>query len=481
MRLLGPLTLLVWFGSGASGQPPLFEDVTQDAGLGQQVISWGIAVADMDGDGALDLLFANQEEDTTVLKQTAGFVFDPVLLGDGGQVNAGVEVVAPGDVDGDGDLDFLTARWGGTPTLWLNNGNLDLADITEQAGLTLEAPCRSAGAAWGDVNGDGALDLCLGRADLGDMLFLGHGDGTFTDVTAQANLGGPSGTEGLTFVDADNDGDPDLFCARNQARCALYLNDGTALTDQAPTLGIAARGANFGQVFFDMDNDGDLDLYLIRGGWETEPNRLYRNLLSETGVLGFQPATLEAGLGDEGMGWGCAVGDVDLDGDEDLFLNNHNGPSHLLLNNGDGTFTDDTPGDMVQMGSGCLGAVLADLDDDGDLDLVVRVLDGLDRLFRNTTNTGNWLKVRVRLTNGNTFGYGAHVMVYRAGQLDQPAGFVAMREISLHQGWCSVPPPEAHFGLPGNARYDVLVNAPGGIRLTALGVAAGQTVELRGP
>ena len=481
MRLLGAVALLIWLAGAASAQQPLFEDVTHDAGLGQQMLAWGIAAADMDGDGTLDLLFANQEEDTTVLKQLGAFVFDPVLLGDGGQVGAGVEVVSPADVDGDGDLDLLTARWGGKPTLWLNNGHLDFADVTQQAGLALEAPCRSAGAAWGDVNGDGALDLCLGRSDLGDMLFLGHGDGTFTDVTAQAKLGGPSGTEGLTFVDVDNDADPDLLCSRNGGRCALYLNDGKALTDQAPTLGVAARGASLGQVFFDMDNDGDLDLYLIRGGWETEPNRLYRNLLSETGALGFQPATLEARIGDEGMGFGCAVGDVDLDGDEDLFINNHNGPSHLYLNNGDGTFTEDTPGDLVQMGSGCLGAVLADLDNDGDLDLVVRVLDGPDRIFRNTTNTGNWLKVRVHLTNGNTFGYGAHVMVYRAGQLDQPAGFVAMREIGIHQGWCSVPAPEAHFGLPADQRYDGVAVAYGGIRLTATNVAAGQTVELRGP
>ncbi len=316
------------------------------------------------------------------------------------------------DFDGDGHLDLYLVQSGPLPLaadrssappneLWLGRGDGTFVDATLQSG---EGAHRGygQGVACGDVNGDGHLDLYV--TNLGpDVLLLGDGRGGFSDGTAAAGLSDPRWTAGATLFDADGDGDLDLyvtayldydlhdpqFCGEQKPGWRSYChpdhypgvvdrfwrNDGSGAFEEATTAaGLSdSAGKGLGVLASDLDQDGDLDLYVANDSVE---NRLWWN----RGDGSFEDGTLTSGTGVNtfGMteaGMGLASGDLDGDGRLDLYVTNFDDESNTLYrNDGDGFFTDAT--DRVglegptRMPVG-FGTVAADLDDDGDLDLVV--------------------------------------------------------------------------------------------------------------
>jgi hypothetical protein len=328
------------------------------------------------------------------------------------------------DLDGDDDLDLYFVQSGplpiGTPLadgpgnrLYLNDGLGVFRDATAESGDAADTG-YGMGVIAGDVDGDGDLDLYV--TNLGpDRLLLNDGAARFTEATAAAGLGDPRWTGAATFFDADLDGDLDLYVAgyvqvdlddpiwcgdrlpghRSYCHPDAYVGladrfwrnrgDGTFVED---TLGagfgnVAEPGKGLGVLATDFDGDGDLDLYVANDSVE---NTLWINRGDGT----FEDATLISGTGVDAQGrteagMGLASGDVDGDLDLDLLVSNFDDESNTLYrNDGDGFFTDVTVRAGLEGPSRLpvgFGTVLADFDDDGDLDLAVangHIIDNIE-------------------------------------------------------------------------------------------------------
>ncbi len=283
------------------------------------------------------------------------------------------------------------------------------------------------GAAAGDVDGDGHVDLFTTRFDDTDLLHLNQGDGTFSSTgSVLAGFTQDMQTNGAAFADIDNDGDLDLFVSTvRESRYLLYVNDGTGhFTEEA-----ALRGAdvddgelNGGQsvAVGDYDGDGWLDLHICEWGSSQAHARILRNRgPSAPGY--FDDETVDAGLdlsdvpGIPGgvFAFTSRFSDVDLDGHPDLLIASDFETTRLFWNDGDGTFTDGTIAAGVGTDENGMGAALGDVDGDGDLDwFVTSIWDPLDICnggqFCNWGTSGNrlYLNEGLRSFSDGTDTYG---------------------------------------------------------------------------
>ena len=350
-----------------------------------------LELADVDGDGQVDILVANggdydragTPEPARVWKNLANWsdpaathcqdISQQAVLGFTG-LSRTIKVA---DVDGDGDLDIFTGGSYQTQAHLYLRGADGWTDATDQ----LPQQLTSIGdAEWGDVDGDGDLDLVI--ADWGPIapaannyvggrtrLYLNDGTGHFTDATATrmpATLVGWSWD--LTLADVDGDYALDILVScKACAGSYLFHNSGTGTFTEVPGA-LPPRPNNYALEPMDIDGDGDLDLATINDGAGGK-NRILVN--DGHGMFTDETATRLTGTANPGTDDNAVVFlDVDSDGDADMLVASLSGPERLLLNDGTGTFTlaagaatpDDTPGS--------LGIAVADLDGDGRLDVV---------------------------------------------------------------------------------------------------------------
>ncbi|MFT7536859.1 MAG: hypothetical protein ACI85K_002814, partial [Hyphomicrobiaceae bacterium] len=282
-----------------------------------------VAMADVDGDGDLDVITGNAQgfgggaQNRLLLNDGSGVFADETAA----QMPIDADVthdLVVADIDGDGDVDLLFAN-DGTSRLYRNQGNGFFVDAT----ASLFAVAGGAAAiACGDVDGDGDLDVALGDAGQ-NRLLLNNGTGLFTEVTASQLPAHLDTTTALRFADVDGDGDLDLVIA-NHGQTRLCLNDGAgtfsdASLSQMPVDADISSGLQLG----DLDEDGDLDLVLANDG----QNRLYQNDGSGT----FTDATVALLPTDQDTSNGVSLADVDRDGDLDIISANF-GPCRLQFN-----------------------------------------------------------------------------------------------------------------------------------------------------
>ena len=283
----------------------------------------GIAWGDYDNDGDLDLYLAQGNSQANRLFQNNGDgTFADVTsgpLGDAGTTYG----IAWGDYDKDDDIDLYIANFGSANKLFRNDGGGFFVDAT--GGTPLGDAGDGCGVAWGDYDNDGDLDLYLVNGSFqANKLFRNDGGGSFTDVTSPPLNDALFGM-GAAWGDYDNDGDLDLYLVNgNQGANKLFRNNGGgSFTDvTSGPLGDASSG--YGCAWGDYDNDGDLDLYLTNGGSPSN-NKLFRN----DGGGNFTDATSPI-LAVSSTGIGVAFGDYDIDGDIDLYVA-HGYPSQNKL------------------------------------------------------------------------------------------------------------------------------------------------------
>ncbi|HID77551.1 MAG TPA: CRTAC1 family protein [Planctomycetaceae bacterium] len=477
-------------------------------GTGQQYIieamTAGLAVFDYDNDGDEDIYFLNgaplplgRKTDSVpanaLYRNEGNWHFVDVTDQAGvGHTGYGLGVAA-GDYDNDGDLDLYLNNFGPN-VLYRNNGDGTFTDVTDRAGVADGAKV-GAGACFLDIDGDGDLDLYsanyvefayelsprriiggymrapspLDFIPVPDTLFRNNGDGTFSDVTESSGVGQHAGTGmGLTTCDYDNDGDTDIFICNDVRPNFLWQNDGhghfqeMGLASGAGYDYLGKANGSMGADAADYDNDGWLDIFMT--SYQAESPVLYRNL----GGRLFEDVSIPANVGDgclEHVNWGCGFGDFDNDGYRSLFVANghlepfieridpttaYRVPNTLLLNKGKGRFVNVSrqAGDGLAVRASSRGAALEDMDNDGDLDVVILNAQDRPTLLRNDTpKSYHWIQLRLAGTHSNRGAVGARVKVV-AGSL------VQIDEVHGGRGYQSFYGARLHFGLGPHERVD---------------------------
>jgi hypothetical protein len=453
-----------------------FTDVAALVGLASFASAGGVIVDDFDNDGRFEVVTSSFDSCEPLhffrRSPTGGFANEAAKAGLQGQLG-GLNIVQA-DYDNDGWLDILVLRGGWeTPqrkSLLRNNGNGTFTDVTVAAGLS--EPTATQAAVWTDVNRDGRLDLFVGNEESAAQLFVQTSRGTFEDVAAQAGVDRQAFSKGVAAGDYDSDGWPDLFVSNLGGRNFLYRNNrnGT-FSEVAAAAGVAGPQNGFATWFFDYDNDGWQDLFVTSYFTSVEETartylglshnantlKLYRNAGDGT----FQDVTRRVALDKVFMPMGANFGDIDNDGFLDIYLGTGNPsyasvlPSVLLRNKQGQSYVDVT----VPSGTGELhkghGVAFADLDSDGDDEIVFEVGGATPgdahalRLFENPGHGNDWLTVKLVGDQTNRSAIGARISV----TVEAPDGSRrAIHRVVSSGGSFGASPLRQHIGLGRAAR-----------------------------
>jgi enediyne biosynthesis protein E4 len=471
-------------------------------------MSGGVGLIDCDNDGRLDILTINGstidrykaggDPMITLYHQDANFKFTDITQAAGLTHKGWGMGLAVADYDNDGFPDIYVTGYGGN-ALYHNLGNCKFEDVTQKAGVG--AGGFSTGAAWADYDHSGQVSLFVARYvhfDMNklptfggdektcrfkgirvqcgpwgmqgesDLLFHNRGNGTFEEVSKKAGVDDPNHYFGLGTIwgDFDNDGWPDLYVANDTGPNFLYHNKHDGTFEDIGMLSGAALSAdgqeqgNMGVTWGDYRHEGLLSMFVTT--FADQADTLYRNL----GKEGFSDVSWPAQLAKPtyaAVGWGTGFFDMDNDGWPDLFVANghvypqmdsivggepYSEPMMLFRNRRDGTF-ENVSGVLAAIPDASRrGTAFGDLNNDGNVDIVVMNLDGPPVLLLNQGGNSNH-RVLFKLvgTKSNKMAIGARVTV-TAGQL------VQFNEVRSGDSYLSQNDPRLHFGLGSVAKMD---------------------------
>jgi hypothetical protein len=530
--------LIAFYALMADTPPATFVDIAGAAGLKDVIVSGGMPKKyvlevngsgacwlDYDNDGLLDLYLVNGSTIAALQGKTRPPGSNHLYRNNGNRTFTEVTAKAgvPGrgwgfgcvaaDYDNDGFADLFVSNFGEN-VLYRNRGDGTFADVTRQAGVG-GGEIWHAGAAFGDYDRDGDLDLFVpgylafdikhpelktceyqgvkvnacgpvGYIGAPDLLFRNNGDGSFTDVTSAARVTDAKLYFGFqaVFEDFDNDGWPDLFVGNDSNPNYFYRNrkDGT-FEEMGVRSGVALNVdgkemSSMGVAVGDYDHDGLMDLFVTT--FAADNYVLFHN----DGKGFFSDVSFESGVGEPTvpyLGWATGFLDYDNDGHLDLFCANGHvypevtgvlqetflQPLQLLRNVGNGKFRDvsGAAGLASLPAMSARGGAIADFDNDGDLDIVVSILDGRPVLLENKSENTNWLRLRLTGAKSNRMGVGARVKVVAGGVTQYSS-------LRAGESYLSSNDPRLHFGLGTATEADVEITWPDG-RVQSLGRVRG--------
>jgi hypothetical protein len=497
----------------------------------------GVAVLDYNNDGCADVFFTNGAALPSLKKDTPKYynrlfrnncdgTFTDVTQ-QAGVAGEGYSMgVAAADYDNDGFVDLFVAGVNRN-ILYHNRGDGTFEDVTQKAGLTgvdaTYGKMWSIAAAWVDVDNDGYLDLfvtnyvawdpakeprcgtpehrlyCHPSAYAGrpNQLFRNNGDGTFTDISHESGIAKSIGKGmGVAVADYDGDGRMDIFVANDSMRNFLFHNLGNGKFEEVGLMaGVALNDdgrpvAGMGADFRDFDNDGRPDLAIT--DMINDSYLLFRN---SGGSPFFDDITASSGFSMPTRtltGWGIGIYDFDNDGWKDIFTANGHFPAlgeylavpsplpnSIFRNLGNGTFSDvsKSAGKSFQLASEYRGAAFADFDNDGRIDVVVTALDAPARLFRNVSpGHSHWIALKLVGTRGNRDAIGAAV------QLTLTNGKSLYNHVTTSVGYASSSEPLVRFGLGSEtAAKRIRIRWPCGDMQELDNVRADQVLKVREP
>ncbi len=372
--------------------------------------SWGMAWGDYDNDGFEDLYVAEYEmSNGSFLYHNNGngtFTKDSsiVIAIDGGSSIAGTW----GDYNNDGNLDlFVANNTGALNALYKNNGSGNFTKITTGGIANYSGYCH--GATWVDYNNDGYLDMFVTdyMPTRFNLLYKNNGDETFTQITNSALVQEAKYSIGATWADYDNDGDMDVFVPATSGQSnSLFRNNGAGAFEKMTNVGISLDNASsVGSSWGDVDNDGDLDLFVANtGGMD---NFFYFNDGDGTFTQVHSGLLVTNGGNSSGSNWV----DIDNDGDLDLYVCNDRTESNALyINDGTGNFTKPATSLSTDLGNS-FSQAWSDFDNDGDIDVLVGNHSNENNVFFENTrsNCNNWFGIKLTGTNSNRSAIGARI------------------------------------------------------------------------
>ncbi len=470
-----------------------------------ETMTGGVAAFDYDNDGYVDLFFTNGAAIPS-LEKTGPEYWNRLYHNNGngtftdvteksGVKGLGYSMgVAAADYDNDGFVDLYVTGVNHNQLLH-NNGNGTFTDVADKAGVSGEIAKKGKGwsvtAGWFDYDNDGKLDLlvvnyldydiktaalCSSKRlptycspddfqGLPNILYRNNGDGTFTDVSRASHIAQFTGKGmGVAFADYDGDGMTDVFLSNDTFPNLLLHNNGDGtFSDNAMLAGVAYREngktvAGMGAEFRDLDNDGKPDIFHTAMYGDDFP--LYRNI----GDGQFEEATSSSGLSGPTSrltAWGVGMFDFDNDGYKDIFtanaeiLDNSMEVEHrpfaladsLFQNKGDMRFKDvsESAGADFSKAAPHRGAAFGDLNNDGKMDIAVTVLNEPPQVLFNTTQSGNhWILLKLIGVADNRDGIGTQIIVTTVHGRQYNMATTAV-------GYNSSSDKRVHFGL-GDAK-----------------------------
>jgi hypothetical protein len=244
-------------------------------------------------------------------------------------------------------------------------------DVSKSAAAVADTTINAQGMSWADLNNDGEEDIYVDYYNLVNRYYAAVADSDkFQESAASYNLGDPGPSFASTSADFNADGKPDLFLANYGSSSRLFLNQGSSFSDQSSSWNInASSTASINGLAFDLENDGDVDLFVTNSGLA---NELYINQ-NNAGFTRTELSSLPFGTGSRAV-----AGDVNKDGYVDIFFARRNAPATLLINNKSGGFTDQASSYGLAITTDPNAPTLADLDNDGYLDLLLSVASAGD-------------------------------------------------------------------------------------------------------
>lgn len=467
-----------------------------------ELMGAGVGLLDYDTDGWIDIFLLNGSQlpgkplaqaprEALFRNNHDGSFTNISRVSQAGDTFYSLGVVA-GDYDNDGFEDIYLSNFQ-RKTLLHNNGDGTFSDVTIQAGVADENKF-GAGAGFLDIDADGDLDLIAGNyvqfdfashksaaakafpyppgpqhyPHIANTLYRNRGDGTFEDISQHSGLAAYKGPAmGLVCGDWDNDGDTDIFVGCDAEPNFLFINDGTGrFAESALAAGVAYDSTgnpvgSMGAEAGDIDNDGAEDLFVT--DYSGQLPLMYRNLVEQMGrgQMNFADGSRACRAGSETLPhakWGAGLFDVDNDRDRDLFicqghllkgaarieqLTDYKVRNSLMLNDGRGKYSSIThrAGDGLAIVESTRGAGFDDLDNDGDVDVVLLNCAAAANLLRNESRHKNhWLEVELHGRKSNRSAVGSRVTI-TTGAVKQTAEIHAGRSYQSHYG------TRLHFGL----------------------------------